>query len=162
MLVELQALVAPSSVGPASAGGAGWRVFGVAAGGARRAAPSGSGAPAMSDVYALAVGGVRVIEPGADLGLALAIASALTDRTLPAGLVACGEIGLAGELRQVGQTGRRLAEPPGWASARRSCRTRRRAPAGIEVIRASTLVEAIGALSLLGPPSVPALSHVPP
>ena len=35
---------------------------------------------------------------------------ALTDRTLPAGLVACGEIGLAGELRQVGQTGRRLVE----------------------------------------------------
>ena len=124
---------------------------------------AGLRASATSDVYALAVGGVRVVEPGADLGLALAIASALTDRTLPAGLVACGEIGLAGELRQVGQTGRRLVEAArlGFTQAVVP-HSAPEPPAGIDVIRASTLVEAIGALSLLGPPSVPALSHVPP
>ena len=47
-----------------------------------------STALAASDVYALAVGGVKVVEPGADLGLALAVVSALTDQPLPAGLVA--------------------------------------------------------------------------
>lgn len=62
------------------------------------------------DVYALAVGGVRVVEPGADLAIALAVVSARSDVAVPADLVACGEVGLGGELRQVAQTGRRLAE----------------------------------------------------
>lgn len=61
------------------------------------------------DVYALAVGGVRVNEPGADLALGLAVASALRGRPAPPDLVACGEVGLGGELRQVAHT-RRLAE----------------------------------------------------
>ena len=62
------------------------------------------------DVHALAVGGVRVVEPAADLALALAIASSLCDIALPHDLVAAGEIGLGGELRQAHQTPRRLAE----------------------------------------------------
>jgi DNA repair protein RadA/Sms len=62
------------------------------------------------DVYASAVGGVRVAEPGADLALCLALASAAVDRPLPPDLVACGEVGLAGEIRQVAHTPRRLAE----------------------------------------------------
>ena len=62
------------------------------------------------DVYALAVGGVRVVEPAADLALCLAIASSLTDVALPATMVACGEVGLGGEIRQVGQLDRRLDE----------------------------------------------------
>jgi DNA repair protein RadA/Sms len=63
-----------------------------------------------SDVYASAVGGVRIVEPAADLAVALALASAVSGVALPAGLVACGEVGLGGELRQVGHTARRLAE----------------------------------------------------
>ena len=62
------------------------------------------------DVYALAVGGVRVVDPGADLGVALALASSLHDVALPDGLVVVGEIGLGGELRQVAQCHRRLTE----------------------------------------------------
>jgi DNA repair protein RadA/Sms len=62
------------------------------------------------DVYALAVGGVRVVEPGADLALALALASALVGRPVPSDLVVCGEVGLGGEVRQVAQCERRLAE----------------------------------------------------
>ncbi|MBW3557601.1 MAG: DNA repair protein RadA [Actinobacteria bacterium] len=62
------------------------------------------------DVYASAVGGVRITEPGADLGVALALASAAADVPIAPGLVACGEVGLAGELRQVSHTPRRLAE----------------------------------------------------
>lgn len=62
------------------------------------------------EVYALAVGGVRVAEPGADLGLALAVASALGDWAVADDMVVVGEVGLAGELRQVSQTPRRLTE----------------------------------------------------
>ena len=65
---------------------------------------------ARHDVFASAVGGARVVEPAADLGLALALASSFTNLWLEPGLVACGEIGLAGELRQSAQTERRLAE----------------------------------------------------
>ena len=53
---------------------------------------------------------MRLSEPGADLGVCLAVASALLDRPLPDDLVVCGEVGLGGELRQVAQTPRRLAE----------------------------------------------------
>jgi len=62
------------------------------------------------DAYAMAVGGARVTEPGADLGLALAITSSVTNQALPADVVACGEVGLGGELRSVGGIERRLAE----------------------------------------------------
>jgi DNA repair protein RadA/Sms len=63
-----------------------------------------------ADVYVSAVGGVRLLEPGSDLGLCLALASSLVGRPVPAQLVACGEVGLGGEVRHVGQTPRRLAE----------------------------------------------------
>jgi DNA repair protein RadA/Sms len=63
-----------------------------------------------SDVFAASVGGVRIVEPAADLALALAIASAQKDVALPPGVVALGEVGLSGEIRRVGGTGRRLAE----------------------------------------------------
>ena len=65
---------------------------------------------ADADVFAASVGGVRIAEPAADLALALAIASAAKDRALPAGTIALGEVGLSGEIRRVGGTGRRLAE----------------------------------------------------
>ncbi|MFE3292843.1 DNA repair protein RadA [Rhodococcus sp. NPDC059234] len=62
------------------------------------------------EVYAATVGGMRVTEPSADLALALAVASASKDVSLPSGLVVLGEVGLAGEVRRVTGTGRRLAE----------------------------------------------------
>jgi DNA repair protein RadA/Sms len=62
------------------------------------------------DVYAATVGGMRVVEPAADLALALAIASAHQERPIPADLVVIGEVGLAGEVRRVPNVGRRLAE----------------------------------------------------
>jgi DNA repair protein RadA/Sms len=63
-----------------------------------------------SDVYAATVGGVRLAEPSVDLAIALALASARSDLCLPAGLIAIGEVGLAGEIRRVAGTPRRLAE----------------------------------------------------
>jgi DNA repair protein RadA/Sms len=63
-----------------------------------------------AEVHVAVAGGVRVREPGVDLAVALAVASSLVERPLPAGLVACGEVGLGGELRQVHRTDRRLSE----------------------------------------------------
>jgi DNA repair protein RadA/Sms len=63
-----------------------------------------------SDVYAATVGGVRLAEPAVDLAIALALASAKCELSLPAGLIAVGEVGLAGEIRRVTGTPRRLAE----------------------------------------------------
>ena len=68
-----------------------------------------------ADVFVNVVGGVRVDEPGADLAVALAVASAVRGVPLQAagrsGPVACfGELGLTGELRSVGHADRRLAE----------------------------------------------------
>jgi DNA repair protein RadA/Sms len=63
-----------------------------------------------AEVYAATVGGMRVVEPAADLALALAITSARRDVALPADVVVLGEIGLAGEVRRVTGVERRLAE----------------------------------------------------
>jgi len=62
------------------------------------------------DVYASVAGGLRVYEPAADLGIALAIASAFRNVPLPSDAAAFGEIGLAGEIRVVGQSARRTGE----------------------------------------------------
>ncbi|HUR17583.1 MAG TPA: DNA repair protein RadA [Acidimicrobiales bacterium] len=109
LLVELQALVAPSNLPMPRRSAQGLesgRLALLLAVLHRRAHVSTE----KSDVYASAVGGVRVTEPAADLALGLALASAVADRPVPADVVACGEVGLAGEVRQVAQMGRRLAE----------------------------------------------------
>ncbi|QEO09196.1 DNA repair protein RadA [Protaetiibacter larvae] len=63
-----------------------------------------------SDVYVSTVGGIRLAEPGADLAIALAIASAAKDLALPRDLAAIGEISLAGEVRPVPGARQRTAE----------------------------------------------------
>jgi len=62
------------------------------------------------DVFVNAVGGVRITEPAADLPVLLAVMSSLRDRPLPRGLVAFGEIGLAGEIRPAPRGQERLKE----------------------------------------------------
>jgi DNA repair protein RadA/Sms len=62
------------------------------------------------DVYAATVGGVRLTEPSVDLAIALAMSSAAADLSVPASVVAIGEVGLAGEVRRVPGVARRLAE----------------------------------------------------
>ncbi len=110
LLAEVQALVAGSSGGGsprrAVSGLDAQRVAMVNAVVERR----GGIKLADADVFAASVGGVRIADPAADLALALAIASAARDRPLPAGMIALGEVGLSGEIRRVGGTGRRLAE----------------------------------------------------
>ncbi|MCE5203371.1 MAG: DNA repair protein RadA [Actinomycetia bacterium] len=109
MLVELQALVSPSylpaprrlSVGIDTA-----RVLQLLAVLERRAGV----AFGQFDVYVSVAGGVRITEPAVDLPLALALASARTDRPLPSGAVAFGEVGLSGEVRAVAHTQARVSE----------------------------------------------------
>ena len=62
------------------------------------------------DIYAATVGGVRLIEPSVDLAIALALAGARAGRCLLPDVVAFGEVGLAGEIRNVAGINRRLAE----------------------------------------------------
>jgi DNA repair protein RadA/Sms len=64
----------------------------------------------QADVFVNVAGGVRIDEPGADLGIALAIASAARGAPVPAGVAAFGEIGLTGRLRPASQAERRLDE----------------------------------------------------
>lgn len=62
------------------------------------------------DVYAASVGGARLTEPAVDLAAAAALISSVGGFALPAGLVAVGEVGLAGEVRRVTQGAARLRE----------------------------------------------------
>lgn len=62
------------------------------------------------DIYASVAGGLRVNEPAADLGIALAIASAFRNTPISSDVAAFGELGLSGEVRAVGQPTRRAAE----------------------------------------------------
>ncbi|MBR6052322.1 MAG: DNA repair protein RadA, partial [Clostridia bacterium] len=64
----------------------------------------------QNDVYLNIAGGLRLDEPAADLSVALALISGITDRTLPDDLIAFGEVGLAGEVRAVPRTEYRIKE----------------------------------------------------
>jgi DNA repair protein RadA/Sms len=62
------------------------------------------------DVYASVAGGLRIIEPAADLGVALAIASSFRNAAIPPHVAVFGELGLSGEVRGVSAADRRIAE----------------------------------------------------
>lgn len=64
----------------------------------------------QNDIYLNVTGGLRLDDPSADLGIALALISGITDKILPDGLVAFGEIGLAGECRAVSHSDQRIKE----------------------------------------------------
>jgi len=64
----------------------------------------------QSDIYVNVAGGLKVFEPACDLGIALSIVSAIKFQSLPPNLVALGEIGLLGEVREVVETKRRIEE----------------------------------------------------
>ena len=117
------------------------------------------------DVFASAVGGVRLVEPAGDLGVALAVASAVSGVALPAEMVAIGEVGLAGEVRQVGHLARRLAEAArvGFTSAVVSESARkallRDGSLPMKIAGVSTIDEAIVRLGLRPPGLVERMQH---
>ena len=103
------------------------------------------------DVYASVVGGVKVTEPGTDLGLCLAVVSALGNQPVRPDVVAFGEVGLGGEVRQVPHASRRLAEAArlGFTTAVVPAKSPE-SEAAIKTIRVNTLAEAMRALGLTG------------
>ena len=109
LLLEIQALVAPTDLAMPRRVGTGVdpkRLAMIVAVLGRHA-----GVPlASSDVFVNVAGGVRIEEPGADLAVALAIASAARGVPVRTGVAAFGEIGLTGRLRQTAQSERRLDE----------------------------------------------------
>jgi DNA repair protein RadA/Sms len=112
LLVEVQALVAPSDVVPPRRVANGVdrnRLSLVLAVLARNGGPSLGAA----DVFVSVAGGVRIDEPGADLAIVLAIASAATGTPVSGAQIPTGcfgEVGLTGELRYVAHPERRLEE----------------------------------------------------
>ncbi len=109
-----------------------------------------------ADVYVSTVGGAKVSDPAADLAAALAIASAACNRPVPQRIVALGEIGLAGELRRVPGTDRRLSEAARLGSAEAVIPAEVRDPrdqsmtvhAGMLVHSVATVEQALAALAL--------------
>ncbi len=152
MLIELQALVAGSSLATPRRSAQGvdqGRLAMLLAVLERRVGLSVS----KFDVYALAVGGARVVDPGADVALALAVASSLTGMPIGDDLVVIGEVGLGGELRQVGHQDRRLAEAArhGFKRAIVPSAVSRQID-GLEVMRAPTLAAAVALADVGGNP----------
>jgi DNA repair protein RadA/Sms len=109
LLLEIQALVAPTDLAMPRRVGTGVdpkRLAMIVAVLSRHAGlPLGT-----ADVFVNVAGGVRIDEPGADLGIALAIASAAKGVPVGEGLAAYGEIGLTGRLRPATQADRRREE----------------------------------------------------
>ena len=95
------------------------------------------------DLYGLAVGGVRVAEPAADLAIALAVASSMRDVPFPPDTVVCGEVGLGGEIRQVQRIERRLAEAVRLGFTRAMVPVATPTIDGIELVRVVTLKDAV-------------------
>ncbi|MEK6643146.1 MAG: DNA repair protein RadA [Planctomycetota bacterium] len=157
LLVEVQALCAQS-------------VFGAAK---RKATGVDSGRVAMilaviekhadcvvgdQDVFVNVVGGVRVQEPAADLAIALAVISAMTNRVMPVGAVVCGELGLGAELRPVHHQRQRIAEagrvgfkqfilPKAVADRESKAAPPKKTENGIQLIACGTLSDARRALA---------------
>lgn len=107
-----------------------------------------------SDVYASTVGGAKVSEPAADMATALAVASSLMGKAVPVGTIACGEVGLAGDIRPVTGIDRRLSEaarlgfiraivPAGTAAPRTKAGG---TPNRLELVEVSHIAEALAAV----------------
>ena len=147
LLVEIQALTNPTSFGlpRRTANGVDFgRLLLVTAVLSRRVGLKlGS-----QDIISNVTGGIRIGEPAADLGIALAIASSFRDVGVDPELVAVGEVGLSGELRAVSQLDRRVDEAARLGFKR--CLVPKigarisPAPKDIKLIPVGTLREAIG------------------
>ena len=109
-----------------------------------------------SDVYAATVGGLRSQDPGLDLAVCLAIASAVHNHPIPLDLAAVGEVSLSGDLRRVGLIGQRLTEAArlGYRRLLVPKGTTEHASIGrvrADLIEVGTLHEALGVLRSLAP-----------
>ena len=144
LLVEIQALTNQTSFGMPRRTTSGIdfnRLILIAAVLSKRAAVS----LFNQDIIVNVVGGLKVNEPGADLGIALSIASSFRDKPTNTDLVAIGEIGLSGELRNVSQIDRRIAEAQklGFKHCLIPAQSQAKKTKSINLIKAKSLKEAI-------------------
>jgi DNA repair protein RadA/Sms len=119
---------------------------------------------AVHDVFVSTVGGARLVEPASDLAIAIALASSALGTPPPQGVVALGEISLAGEVRKVRDLPQRLAEAArlGFRVAvapmsDRNASPERRTVDGMTVLEVAHLQGALTLLSLTGEHRMPTL-----
>jgi DNA repair protein RadA/Sms len=148
VLVEIQALVSPSPLATPRRAIVGWdgnRLAMLLAVLETRCELAFAG----NEVYLNVAGGLRIGEPAADLAVALALISALTDRPVPEDVAAFGEIGLSGEVRMVSQPELRLREAGklGFRRVlmpkRRDAKAERGTVAGVQVLEIGHLQDVI-------------------
>ena len=99
------------------------------------------------DSYIATVGGVKIAEPASDLACALALASSMNEFPLPQDFVAFGEVGLAGEVRQVPEISRRITEAQrlgfSFAMAPATPEPLKNIPEGIRVFQVENIAQAL-------------------
>ncbi len=101
-----------------------------------------------NDVYINVAGGIHLDEPSADLSIAMALISGITDRVVPDNLIAFGEIGLAGEVRSVSHIEYRVKEAVrlGFTKVllpRKNLSASLRVPAGVELVGVGNIYEVL-------------------
>jgi DNA repair protein RadA/Sms len=120
LLVEIQALVAPTSLGTPRRAVVGWDSNRLAMIIAVLEAHGGVKL-GMHDIYLNVAGGLKITEPAADLAAAAALISSLTGASLPSDAVYFGELGLSGAIRSVSQGASRLKEAAKLGFAQAIC-----------------------------------------
>ena len=167
VLVEVQALVSPSSLATPRRAVIGWDAGRLAMVLAVLEARCGL-ALAGREVYLNVAGGLRIGEPAADLAVAAALVSAASDRPVPAETVVFGEIGLSGEVRAVSQTEVRLKEAAKLGFTRALVPPRRARPGekggrkrdgggrdgGLEIQEIAHLQDLVARFAADGPPRI--------
>jgi DNA repair protein RadA/Sms len=154
VLVEVQALVAPAVLGTPRRAVVGWDSTRLAMISAVLDTRCGLSVGAK-DIYLNVAAGLRIAEPAADLAVAAALVSALTEMPVPVDTVVFGEIALSGDVRPVGHTEARLKEAAklgfseAWIPLRRSNRINRSrtAQVGLATVAIGHLSELVTRLS---------------
>jgi DNA repair protein RadA/Sms len=152
LLVEMQALVAPTTLGTPRRAVVGWdpsRLSMVLAVLEAHCGVRLSG----HDVYLNVAGGLRIQEPAADLAAAASLVSSLTNAPLPPDAVYFGEVSLSGAVRPVGQTSLRLKEAQKLGFARAVLPEAARGEArdsGLKLAPVGTLTTLVADVAALG------------
>ncbi len=159
VLVEIQALVAPSPLATPRRAVVGWDSARLAMVLAVLEARCGL-AMAGRDVYLNVTGGLRISEPGADLAAAAALVSSLTGAPVPQGTILFGEIGLSGDVRAVAHSALRLKEAAklGFKAAWTPPARGEAEDGGLDIVtirQLSDLVDRFGAAEMDAQPSIP-------
>jgi DNA repair protein RadA/Sms len=151
LLVEIQALVAPTSLGTPRRAVVGWDPSRLSMVLAVLEAHCGVKLGGH-DVYLNVAGGLRIQEPAADLAAAAALVSSLANAPLPADAVYFGEVSLSGALRPVAQQAARLKEAAklgfGRAIAPEAARTD--VPAGLQLTEVGSLATLVAEIASRG------------